>query len=338
MLDLNQIALFVYVVRSGSFAEVSRRFDIPPNTISRRVALLEDALGTLLFQRSTRKLTLTSAGRAFYEDVADSIETLERAGEAVLGEENAIAGLVRIAAPVDFFDLFPINWIREFMRANPKIQFDFVIGDTTVDLIAQGIDIAFRAGVLPDSSYVIRTISDAFAVLVVSPELLKQASPQAISDLEKMPCIVGVGKQVRSTWRMQGLSGTTEVTVRASFKANSTLAQLQACIAGIGIALLPSRLVRAPLNRGEVIQVLPEYRLHAGGFYAVLPSRRHVPAAVRQFMQFALAKFESEERFALSKGRADRRPGGADGRPPAGRQSSQRSSHHPKQTSRRLRN
>jgi DNA-binding transcriptional LysR family regulator len=333
MLDLNQIALFVSVVRCGSFAEVSRRYHIPPNTISRRVASLEDALGTRLFQRSTRKLTLTTAGRALYEDVADSIERLERAGEAVLGEENAISGLVRIAAPVDFFDLFPITWIREFMRANPKIQFDFVLGDTTVDLIAQGIDIAFRAGVLPDSSYVVRAISDAVAVLVASPELLKHVSPKAISDLEEMPCIVGVGKQVRSTWRMRGPSGTTEVTVRASFKADSSIAQLRACIAGIGIALLPSGLVREPLSRGELVRVLPQYRLHAGSFYVVLPTRRHVPAAVRQFMQFAMAKFESEERFALIDSESARRPGGANKRPRAGRLSSSGVSHRPKRTS-----
>jgi DNA-binding transcriptional LysR family regulator len=138
MLDISQIALFVHVARGGSFAEVSRRYDIPPNTISRRIASLEDALGALLFQRSTRKLELTTAGRAFYEEVADSIETLERAGQAVLGEANAISGLIRVAAPVDFFDVFPITWIREFMRANPKIQFDFVLGDAAIDLISQG--------------------------------------------------------------------------------------------------------------------------------------------------------------------------------------------------------
>jgi DNA-binding transcriptional LysR family regulator len=332
MLDLNQIALFVYVVRGGSFAEVSRRCDIPPNTVSRRIASLEDALGALLFQRSTRKLTLTTAGRAFYEDVADSIETLERAGQAVFGEKNAISGLVRVAAAVDFFDVFPIAWIREFMRANPKIQFDFVLGDAAVDLIAQGIDIAFRAGVLPDSNYVSRKISDAFAVLVASPELLKYVSPKAISDLKEMPCIVGSGKQVRSTWRMQGPSGTIEVAVRAGFKADSSIAQLRACIAGIGIALLPSGLVREPLNRGELTLVLPEYRLHAGGFYVVLPTRRHVPAAVRHFMQFAMAKFESEDRFSFDDSEHARRPSGADKKPSAGRRSSSGSSHRPKRT------
>ncbi|HEX3760100.1 MAG TPA: LysR family transcriptional regulator [Kofleriaceae bacterium] len=321
MLDLNQIALFVHVVRGGSFAEVGRRHDIPPNTISRRIASLEDAIGALLFQRSTRKLTLTTAGRAFYADVADSIETLERAGQVVPGEDNAISGLVRVAAAVDFFDVFPITWIREFMRVNPRIQFDFVLGDTAVDLIAQGIDIAFRAGVLSDSSYVSRKISDAFAVLVASPELLKHTSPKAISDLEEMPCIVGSGKQVRSTWRMQGPSGTAEVTVRAVFKADSSIAQLRACIAGIGIALLPSGLVREPLSRGELILVLPEYRLHAGGFYFVLPTRRHVPAAVSHFMQFAMAKFENEERFALG-----------DKRPSAGRRSLSGTAHRPKRT------
>jgi DNA-binding transcriptional LysR family regulator len=335
MLDFNQIALFAHVVRGGSFAEVSRRCDIPPNTISRRIASLEDALGALLFQRSTRKLTLTNAGRALYEDVADSIERLESAGQAVQGQENVISGLVRIAAPVDFFDLFPMTWIREFMKANPKMQFDFVLSDAAVDLIAQGIDIAFRAGVLPDSSYVSRKISDAMAVLVASPELLKYASPKSIADLKEMPCIVGLSNQTRSTWRMQGPSGTTEVTVRASFKANSTISQLRACVAGVGIALLPSGLVRAPLIRGELIQVLPGYRLHAGGFYVVLPTRRHVPAAVRHFMQFALAKFKSEERFALCDSKAARGPSGAGRRTPAGRRSS-RAHLPPKQTSRRL--
>jgi len=338
MLDFNQVALFVHVVRGGSFAEVSRRYDIPPNTISRRIASLEDSLGALLFQRSTRKLTLTTAGRAFYEDVADSIETLEHAGQAVLGKENSISGLVRIAAPVDFFDLFPMTWIREFMGANPRIQFDFVLSDAPIDLISQGIDIAFRAGVLPDSNYVSRKISDAVAVLVASPELVKYGSPKAISDLKEMPCIVGLSKQVRSTWRMRGPSGTTEVTVRASFKADSTIAQLRACIAGIGIALLPSGLVREPLNRGELILVLPEYRLHAGGFYAVLPTRRHVPAAVRHFMHFAMAKFKSEERFALSDSGPARRPGGADRRPSSERRSSSGSSHRPKEARRWLPN
>ncbi|UHQ19371.1 LysR family transcriptional regulator [Lysobacter sp. KIS68-7] len=322
MLDISQIALFVHVVRGGSFAEVSRGFDIPPNTISRRIASLEDALGTRLFQRSTRKLTLTTAGRAFYEEVADPIETLEHAGQAVLGEENAISGLIRIAAPVDFFDLFPITWIREFMRANPKIQFDFVLGDAAVDLIAQGVDIAFRAGVLPDSSYVIRKISDACAVLVASPELLNDVSPKAISDLKEMPCIVGSGKQVRSTWRMQGPSGTHEVTVRACFKADSSLAQLRACVAGIGIALLPSGLVRGALSRGELIRVLPEYRLHAGGFYVVLPTRRHVPAAVRHFMQFAIERFENEDRFGLDDSESARRLRGVDKGPSVRRRSS----------------
>ena len=330
MLDINQIALFVQVVRGGSFAEVSRRCDIPPNTISSRIASLEDALGALLFQRSTRKLTLTTAGRAFYEEVADSIERLERAGQAVLGEENTLSGVVRIAAAADFFDLFPVAWIGEFMRANPKLQFDFVMGDVAIDLIAQGIDIAFRAGVLPDSSYVTRKISDAFAVLVASPELLKSVSPKAISDLEVMPCIAGSSKQVRSTWRMQGPSGTTEVRVRASFKADSSQAQLRACIAGIGIALLPSGLVREPLNRGELILVLPEYRLHAGGFYIVLPTRRHVPAAVRHFMQFALTKFENEDRFSLNNSEPDSTPSGADKKPSTGRRPSSGVSHRPK--------
>lgn len=303
MLDISQIALFVHVVRGGSFAEAGRRHGIPPNTVSRRIAVLENALETLLFQRSTRKLTLTAAGRTFYEEVADSIETLERAGQAVLGGENAmggtIIGTIRIAAPVNFFDCFPMAWMHEFMQANPRIQFDFVLGDAAVDLIAQGIDIAFRAGTLSDSSYVTRRIGDAFAVLVASPALLERCSPRTLSDLKDLPCVVGSSRQGRTTWRMRGPSGPVEVTVSASFKTDNSIARLHACVAGIGFALLPSTLAREPLERGELVLVLPEYRLHAGGFYAVLPTRRHVPAAVRHFMEFAMAKFESEDRFSI---------------------------------------
>jgi len=101
------------------------------------------------------------------------------------------------------------------------------------------------------------------------------------------------------------------------------------CIGGIGIALLPSGLVREPLNRGELIPVLPEYRLNAGGFYVVLPTRRHVPAAVRHFMQFALAKFEKEDRFSLNNSEPARRLSGTDKKPSAGRRSSSGVSHRP---------
>ena len=121
MLDLNDVAVFVQVVRCGSFAEAARRLGMPPNTLSRRVQQLEAHLGTRLMQRSTRKLSLTSAGQEFHDRCAEAVEGLVDAGQSLLSRNEAPSGLVRVAAPADFFDFFPMEWLAAFLAAHPQV-------------------------------------------------------------------------------------------------------------------------------------------------------------------------------------------------------------------------
>jgi DNA-binding transcriptional LysR family regulator len=151
MFDLNDVAMFVQVVRCGSIAVAARRVGVPSNTVSRRIQQLEARLGTRLMQRSTRKLTLTSAGRAFHERCAGAVDWLFEAGQELMTGSHEPGGLVRVAAPADFFDFFPMEWVAGFLAAHPRVRLDFVLSDAKADLIAEQIDVAFRGGPLRDS-------------------------------------------------------------------------------------------------------------------------------------------------------------------------------------------
>src|SRR5450830_139313 len=141
MLDLNQVAVFVHVARLGSFAEAARRMGRPANTVSRQVQELENQLGTRLMQRSTRKLTLTNAGRTFFEQCAPAVEGIAQAGDALIDGRQIASGLLRVAVPANFFDFFQVEWVQQFLVAHPAVRLQFLLSDTAVDLFSEGIDL-----------------------------------------------------------------------------------------------------------------------------------------------------------------------------------------------------
>ncbi len=185
MLDLNDVALFVQVVRSGSFAEAARRLGMPSNTVSRRVQQLEAQLESRLLQRSTRKLTLTHAGQGFYERCVDAVDGLMDAGQELMMGSEEPSGLVRIAAMADFFDFFPMEWVADFLAAHPRVQLDFVLSDARVDLIADRIDVAFRGGPLQDSGYVGRQLlkNDGDGMVASPAYIAARGTPLSLQDL-----------------------------------------------------------------------------------------------------------------------------------------------------------
>ena len=160
MLDLNQMALFVHVVQAGSFAEAARRLGLPPTTLSRQVAQLEDSLQARLLQRTTRKLSLTDAGRTLYDRCAVQIEALSESADVLSGDAYTPKGRIRVAAPAEFFDYFQMDWLAEFLAHYPAVQVEFVLSNGMADFVDEGIDLAFRgSGDLPDSSLVARKLA-----------------------------------------------------------------------------------------------------------------------------------------------------------------------------------
>jgi DNA-binding transcriptional LysR family regulator len=293
MLDLNDVAIFVQVVRCGSFAEAARRLGVPPNTLSRRVQQLEAQLGTRLMQRSTRHLTLTSAGQVFLERCSGAVEGLMDAGEELLAVNQEPSGLVRVAAPADFFDFFAMEWLTEFLTAHPKVRVDFVLSDGRADLIADRIDVALRGGILEDSSLFARKVLDAGNDgLVASPAYVaRQGVPDTLQDLADHDCLVFSHPSGKATWRVTGPDGAqAEVQVAGRFSGNTAQALRKAALAGLGIALLPSTLTQRDLRAGLLVPVLPQYHRQGHGVHMVYPSRRYLPLAVSAFMDLVISK------------------------------------------------
>jgi LysR family transcriptional regulator AphB len=291
MMDLNDIALFVYVVRAGSFAEAGRRLGIPPSTGSRRIQQLERRLGVRLMQRSTRRLALTDAGHSFFAQCAEQVDALTQSAQQLVDISKSPTGKVRVAAPVDFFNWFPIDLIAKFLVEHPGVRLEFELNDARADLLGDGIDVAFRAGKMIEPTLVARQIGWSRATMVASPAYLAaHGTPTSPQELSVHDCITQPTRAGASvTWRLDGPDGSAELSVSGRFQANTAQAQLGAAVAGLGIALLPTLLTAAHVRKGQLQEVLPGLGLEDMGVYFVYLSRRQIPRAVSAFTEFATA-------------------------------------------------
>ena len=303
MFDLNDVALFVRVVRDGSFAEAARQLGQPPNTVSRRIQQLEGQLGTRLLQRSTRKLTLTQAGQAFYARCEGAVDGLLEAGNAVLLGSEAPAGLVRVAAPADFFDFFPMAWVAQFLDAHPRVRIEFVLSDERADLIAERIDVAFRGGPLQDVGYVGRELQRAGGSgLYASPAYLKaRGAPATLAALADFDCLAFAHPSGKVSWRLNGPDGVEEeVQLTPRFSGNTAQALRRATVAGMGIALLPAAVAARDVEAGSLLAVLPLYHRKGQGLHVLYPSRRHLPLAVSAFIEAVSTRIAAHEHAGTS--------------------------------------
>ncbi len=297
MLDLNDVALFVQVVRSGSFAEAARQLGMPANTLSRRVQQLEDQLGTRLLQRSTRKLTLTDSGERFHQRCSGAVEGLLEAGQQLMTGSQEPSGTVRVAAMADFFDFFPMEWVAGFLAKHPRVRLDFVLSDARADLIAERVDIAFRGGALQDSGYVGRQLLGAGNEgLVASPDYInKRGVPATLQDLAHHDCVSFAYPSGVTTWRLTGANGVEEaIQVTSRFNGNTAQALRKATLAGLGVALLPPAITNIDLRAGRLVPVLPNYYRTGYGLHLLYPSRKHLPLAVSAFIALVMEKLNAQ--------------------------------------------
>jgi len=297
-MDYNDVPLFVRVVESGSFTAAAARLGMQKSSVSRGVARLEESLGVRLLQRTTRKLALTDAGQAFYERVRGAISAVDEAGGAAQEHGNEPRGTVRVTAVPDTDSLRLPYILAEFVAKYPKIHVELVLTTRTVDLVAEGVDLAIRAGRLPDSTLVARRVGSLDIALFAAPSYLeRRGRPKTLADLAHHDCVLFRATNGRATLTLTGPRGEESVEVRGRVSADD-LAFLSPVIsagAGIGLVTLPHASVA--VQRGELELVLPEYRLAGGGIYLVLPSSAFVPARVallRDFLAERLARFFEE--------------------------------------------
>jgi len=286
-IDLNTLKTLVDVVAAGSFAAAARERGVPPNNLSRQVQRLERDLGVRLLHRSTRQLGLTSSGRELVDVAKATLAQLEQQLHEVGSQAREPRGHLRVAAPSDFLSAANAGRMAQFLERHPGISLEFVLSDEQADLIDNGIDLAIRSGTIRDESLVARPLTETRLIVVASPACTAlHGTPQTPQALAAYPCLAARGRNGRATWPLTGPRGTVQVEVQARLTANGMGALIAAAKTGLGAALVPRLLVEASLADGTLVQLMPRYKGHSPGVFAVYPSRLHPSAALKAFLGF----------------------------------------------------
>lgn len=294
MLDLNDILVFARVVEAGSFTAAARLLAMPKTTVSRRIAALEREVGVRLLQRTTRSLNMTDAGRLYYEQSSQALRTIEDANLRLAEARVEPSGTIRISAPVGFGSYFLTGTVFDFLAAHPKTRVELRLTDDKVNLVEDGIDLAFRTGILSDSTLIARKLASTHRILCASPDYLaRHGVPQEPADLARHHCVIAGPSTAAAHWVLDGPHGQETVTVAGRFAANEMQAVSAAAIAGYGIAQLPHRMAEAAIRDGRLSRVLDAYTTPAGGLYVVYPSSQHLSPLVKAFIELAARKLSA---------------------------------------------
>ncbi|WP_458129871.1 LysR family transcriptional regulator [Pseudomonas sp. Z2-11] len=283
---------FVAVVSAGGFAAGADRLGVVKSAVSRRVRDLEDRLGARLFDRTTRRVELTEAGREFHDRAVELLAGLEEAEEAASSASKDLRGRIRIAAPVSFTSHCLAPAVGRFLERHPAVSLSIDTDDRTVDLIRNGFDLAIRIAHLPDSSLVARRLVTVRHVCVASPALLERlGTPQRPEELSRFPGVTYSNVEEAHYWKFTG-DVVPSVTSRLDFANGDAIRE--AAVAGLGVAVLPTFIAHEAVRRGELSVVLAQHMRPPMAMYAVHPSRRNQSARARAFIDFLVETFGGE--------------------------------------------
>jgi DNA-binding transcriptional LysR family regulator len=279
--DLNRVAVFARVVEAGSFTAAAAALGVRKSSVSRSVAALEGTLGIRLLHRTTRKLSLTDAGAAYYARARDALAGIEEAHRTASSLGAEARGVVRITAPVDLAsDLATVT--SAFVLAHPAVRVEVSLTARMVDLVKEGFDLAVRAGPLVDSSLLARKLGEGEIGLFASAAYLDRVGrPRRLSDLARHDCILYRATGATAVWRLSGPRGEEEVSVRGRVETDEFAFVRASAREGAGIALTPIGMVASFVESGELERVLPRYAVRGAQVHIVWPSRGFEPAAVR---------------------------------------------------------
>lgn len=290
---LTSMKVFAAVVEGGSFATAAERLDMSRAMTSKYVAHLEQHLGTRLLQRSTRRLTLTESGSDYYERCVQILADIRSAEEGALHMTETPRGNLRVTAPVSFGILHMGPAVSQYLQQYPDVKIDIMLTDRRVDLIDEGLDLAVRIGTMPESELIARKFaSDRVAICAAPAYLARHGAPLVPEDLSRHNCLTYSYSASGDEWRMAGLDGRQHsVRVTGSLRANNGDMVKLAALGGAGLMRQPLFLCAEDLRAGRLVEVLAEYRSDELGMYALYPSRKHLSAKVRTFVDFLVDAF-----------------------------------------------
>ena len=296
---LAAIRVFTKVVEQGSFAKAAERLEMSTSAVSRLLAQLETHLDARLLNRTTRRLSLTESGEGFFERCVQLLSDLEEA-EALASMNSARPrGTLKLTCSIAFGVLHLAPAIGRFQAKYPETRFDISLSDHFVDLIETGLDLAVRIGDLGNPNLVARKIGETRLVACASPAYLERhGTPAHPDDLAGHNCFTYAYSSAKDHWRFRDPSGRViEAHVSGSIHTNN--GEMSAAIAeqGVGITLEPDFMLAAGIASGRLVRILEDYAPPATNIYAVYPSRRHLSAKVRTFVEFLVREFDGRREW-----------------------------------------
>ncbi|MFK8049426.1 MAG: LysR family transcriptional regulator [Halioglobus sp.] len=297
MFNLEDVHLFVVVAELKSFTAAGDKEQIPKSSVSRRLRKLEDQLGARLLERTTRSIQLTEVGEQFYERALLILNEVEATEQLLAGDGMRPAGHLRICAPHEFIRLHLQYILPKFAKEQPQLRLEVLSGTVGQHLLGDRMDLMIHIDEPEDSSYVARPITSATTNYYASPQYLQQhTEPKLPQDLLQHSCVVETRNPRRDVniWRFRTDEGNQELSVVGQYIADTTYLSLKLVEEGLGIGMLPDHVCADSLAAGRVRKLFDGKHEIKHTVYAVYPSRRHVPAKVRVFLDFLARELPRE--------------------------------------------
>lgn len=284
---LDLMRAFRAVSDEGSFVGAAEKLGRSNKQVSKQVAALENSLGVLLFQRTTRQVSLTEMGRAFLTDCCEILDRQEELWETISSQNLKVNGTLRVSAPLSFGEMKIAPTLPTLMLDYPELRIQLELSDSYVDLVDAGIDVAIRIGALQDSSLVVRKIGETNIVLVASPQYLAaHGEPNCPADLSQFTTIVDRNYRGQSRWPFVVDGQQTKIQVNSRIDVNSPAAAKLFALSHCGITMCPKYMVAQELQSGALLPVLQRFMPSSLGINIVYPSNKHLSPKVRVFSDY----------------------------------------------------
>ena len=292
MRPADEMSIFVEVVNGGSFSAAAEALRVTPSAVSKNIARLEDRLGVRLLHRTTRQLSVTEEGEAFYQRCRRILSDIEEAEAEVSSARVEPRGTLRVNSVIHFGLHHLTPMMPDFLARYPQLDIQLTLDDRIVDIVEQGFDVAIRAGFLEDSNLVARRLGGNHRVVVAAPSYLaKHGEPKTPDALSGHNCLLYSQLDYLNHWEFPRADGSLQVIeAKGNFSANTGEALREAALAGIGVARLATFSIGESLRAGALRHLLPEYTQDGGNVYAVYPHRRHLSSKVRVFVDYLVER------------------------------------------------
>ncbi|HEX9768004.1 MAG TPA: LysR family transcriptional regulator [Kiloniellales bacterium] len=291
---LESMSMLVTAADAGSLSAASRRLGRPLTTVSRRISALEAHLGTRLLNRSSRRLTLTDAGRSYVAACKRILDDVKEAERAAIGEYSAPRGELTVTAPIVFGRLHVLPVVTEFLKAYPEIDIRMVLADRVVNLVEDHVDLAVRIGDLPDSGLVATRVGAIRRVVCASPAYFSlRGTPRRPGELGAHDCVSFEGLMVPEAWTFAIERSLASVPIHSRLVVNTAEAAVDAAIAGVGIARVLSYQIAAAMRAGTLAIALREFEPAPWPISLVYGGGRPVPLKLRAFLDFAAPRLKA---------------------------------------------